>query len=337
MIRQAPEPSFSRLATFAALRASALEAARGHRRSAEVAEFFLDLEPRILALERELVAGTFRPAPYRTFFIREPKPRTISAARFGDRVVHHAVCREIEPVLEAVAIPWSFACRRGKGVLAALRHVRRLCRRFPYVLKTDVLHFFESADHGVLKRLLARRVRDPDLRRLIFSFIDAGAPGSAPGKGLPIGNLTSQHFANFYLGPLDRHLVRGAGAGGYCRYMDDILVFAHGKARLWEALAGAERFAADRLKVALKPSATRVLRVDAGVPFLGFIVFPGLIRLDGARVRRLRRRFASLGRAIDAGLATEDHVQRSADSLVGWARHADTAALLRSWVRRRTP
>jgi len=330
------EPEFERVASFGALVAAARRAARGHRRSPDVADFLLDLEPEVLQLERELRAGSYRPRPYRTFEVRDPKPRTISAAAFRDRVVHHALCAEIEPALERGAVEWSFACRRGKGVLSALAHVQRLTRRQPYALKLDVRHFFETLSHTVLKRLLARRIRDERVRWLYGVFIDAGAPGSEPGRGLPIGNLTSQHFANFYLGPLDRLVTRGLRAGDYCRYMDDVLVLGDSKTALWDAHRRIGELVRTRLDLELKSEVTRVLPVSEGVPFLGFVVFPGTVRFDRHRARRWRSRMRSLQRALDRGDLTDEDAQRAADSLIGWARHGDTFSLRRAWVGRRS-
>ena len=330
------EPDFERVASFGALVAAARRAARGHRGSADVADFLWNVEPEVLQLERELRARDYRPRPYRTFEIREPKPRTISAAAFRDRVVHHALCAALEPVLERGAVEWSFACRRGKGVLAALEHVQRLARSQPYALKLDVRHFFETLSHDVLKRLLARRVRDERLRWLYAVFIDAGAPGSEPGRGLPIGNLTSQHFANFYLGPLDRLVTRGLRAGGYCRYMDDVLVFADSKTSLWDWHRQIDELLRMRLDLELKNEVTRLLPVSEGIPFLGFVVFPGTIRFDRHRARRWRSRMRSLHRALDAGTLSEEDAQQAADSLIGWARHGDTFSLCRAWVARRS-
>ncbi len=144
-----PEPSFDRVASFPALVTAAGVASRGHRRSPEVVDFLLEVEQRCLALERELNDRRYLPGGYRTFHIRDPKPRLISAAPFRDRVVHHALCAEIEPALERGAAPESFACRRGKGTLAALRHARAMARRFRYSLKLDVRHFFQTARHDV--------------------------------------------------------------------------------------------------------------------------------------------------------------------------------------------
>lgn len=330
------EPDFDRVASFGALIAAANRAARGHQGSPDVADFMLEIEPEVLALERELRAGIYRPRPYRTFEIREPKPRTISAAAFRDRVVHHALCAEIGPALERGAVASSFACRQGKGVLAAIKHAQQLVRRQPYALKLDVRHFFETLSHTVLKRLLNRRLPDEDLRRLNDVFIDAGAPGSAPGRGLPIGNLTSQHFANFYLAPLDRLVTRGLRAAGYCRYMDDVLILEGSKARLWEIHEVVDRFVRTRLEIDLRREITRVLPVTQGVGFLGFAIFPGTIRFDPHRARRWRSRMHALERGLDCGALSQEDAQRAADSLIGWARHGDTFSFRRAWVARRS-
>ncbi len=326
---------FDRVANFLALINAANRAARGHRHRREVASFLADLEPSLLQLERELRSETYAPQPYRTFEIVDPKPRTISAAAFRDRVVHHALCAELVPVLEHGAVPWSFACRPGHGVLAALRHVRAMTRRHRYVLKLDVRHYFETLSHAVLKRLLWRRVADTPLRRLLDVFIDAGAPGSSPGRGLPIGNLTSQHFANFMLGSLDRLVTRGLRAPGYRRYMDDVLVFGADKASLWHVFGQVDRFLRTRLGLKLKPEVTRVLPVTEGVPYLGFVVFPTVTRLDPSRLRRFRRRLLSLDRGLWSGSLAESEAAQRASSLIGWARHADTVMLRRSWLERR--
>jgi len=329
------EPTFERVANFAALVAAANRAARGHRRSLEVAEFMLNLEPEVFRIERELRAGTYGPRPYRTFAIRDPKPRLISVAAFRDRVVHHSLCAEIGPSLETGALPWSFACRSGKGVSAALLHARKLVRRFPYALKLDVRHFFETLSHGVLEELLRPRIRDPRLAGLTRTFVDAGAPGSAPGCGLPIGNLTSQYFANFYLDPLDRRIVRGLRIAGYCRYMDDVLLFANSKSELWSALNSVERFVHESLALRLKSEVTRLIPAGEGVPFLGFVIYPGTVRFDPARARRWRARMRALSHALDLGSLTEEHAQEIAGSLDGWACHGNTLAFRRAWVARR--
>ncbi len=195
-------PTFDAITAFTALHAAALRAARGLTKRPAVARFLVDLEPALFDLQRALRSGDYRPRPLRRFRIRDPKPRTISVAHFRDRVVHHALCAGIGPRLERYADPDSYACRVGKGNLAAVLRAQRLARKRPWFVKLDVRHFFETADHEVLRGVLARLLRDRRVLGLTDVLLEAGR--SAPGKGLPIGNLTSQHFGNLYTGSIFR-------------------------------------------------------------------------------------------------------------------------------------
>src|SRR5262249_9952400 len=194
---------------------------------------------------------TYRPGPYRTFVIREPKPRFISAAPYRDRIVHHALTQVLEPIFERFFLPDSYACRPGKGTHAAVRRCQQFARRFRYVRKADVQKFFPSLDHQVLSGLLARKIRAPDVLWLAGRIIDHSNPQEevalwfpgdelfTPGgrrRGLPIGNQTSQFFANVFLDPLDHFVKDNLGAGGFVRYCDDFLVFADDKSFLVAAL-----------------------------------------------------------------------------------------------------
>ena len=199
------------------------KARRGKRNRAEVARFTLDLEPNLFALQRDLESGCYRPGAYRLFTIYERKPRLIAAAPFRDRVVHHALMNVIEPPLDRTFIHDCYACRRGKGAHAAVDRYQAWARRYGYALKLDVQQYFPSIDHGLLKEKLAQRIKDPLVLDLLGRIIDGGpesactALHSFPGddlltplerrRGIPIGNLTSQFFANLYLDRFD-HAVK---------------------------------------------------------------------------------------------------------------------------------
>ena len=326
---------FETATSFAALCDAAGRAARGKRHKPHVARFLMDLEPEVLALRRELVGGTWRPGPCRVFSVADPKPRTICAAPFRDRVVHHALCDVAAPVFERYAIFDSYACRPGKGVLSALRRARCHARRHPYFVKLDVRRYFASIDHDVLRGLVRRLIADRAWLAALDHIVAAGAPGSPPGRGLPIGNLTSQHLANLYLGPLDHHVKEALRVPGYCRYMDDLLLFGPGRATVTAWRRDVERFLEDRLGLEVKTKATVAGPVTEGIPFLGFRVFPGVVRLDGRRVRRLRRRLSALDRALAEGRLDEDEAALAAGGLVSWAEHGDARRLLASHRRRR--
>lgn len=315
---------FDGACSFVSLLAAAERAARGTTKTAEVAGFLLDLEPEILRLERELLDGTYNPRPYQTFTVRDPKPRQITVAPFRDRVVHHALCGAIEPILERHYIAHSYACRKGKGTLRAVRQAQRLTRRHAYFLKLDVRSYFHSIDHGVLCGLLRRKFKDPSLLSALERIIRHAVPGCRSSKGLPIGNLTSQHLANFYLSPFDHFVVQDLRPGGYLRYMDDAILFADEKARLWECHTRCSDFLGRMLRLELRPAATHLAPVRQGLPFLGRQIFPGLIRMRRENLRRSLRRLRRRARRKQAGRLDPCSWERSLESVFAHLSQADT-------------
>jgi len=321
---------FEKVADFHALNAAARRAGRGKGKSDCAASFLFHPETEALKLQRELLDGSYRPGLYRTFSVSDPKFRTISAADFRDRVVHHALCAVLEPLFERAAIADSYACRPGKGSHAAVKRAQFFTRRSRFFLKLDIRRFFETADHEVLKTSLRRLVKDEKLLALADRIINHGAPGSPPGKGLPIGNLTSQHFANHYLGPLDRFIKEKLRVRGYVRYMDDMLLFADSKNVLREAGRGAGRFLERELKLEIKAGATVLAPVSEGIAFLGLRLWPRVIRLDASGKRRLVRALRLAARDLETGLRGEEDIASSLRSRVAHASHADTLGLRRS-------
>lgn len=271
-------------------------------------DFERQRESRLAALRCALLSGEYRPGPYRFFEIREPKRRQIAAAPYEDRVVHHALCRQLAPVLEARFIPRSFSCQRGKGTTAARECARKLVNRHPYVLKCDISKFFPTIDHAILREKLFEWIRCPGARELVAHILESYTTDPAlphwifPGddwvearerpRGLPIGNLTSQLWGNFYLDEMDHWIVEEAGFPAYVRYTDDFLIFSDRKQALWALRdAIAERLATMRLRFAVPK--TRVLSTKEGVPFCGFRFFPDQRpRVLGATKRRFERRRA---------------------------------------------
>ncbi len=314
-------PTLEAASSFAALRAAAKKAARGHRKKPETAAFLCELEAEVMRLQRELRAGTYRPGPFRTFRIRDPKPRTISAAPFRDRVVHHALCAVMEPTFEQLADPDSFACRAGKGNRAAVWRLQRLTRRWPWYAKLDVERYFETVPLDRLLTLVGSLFDDRPLLDAVEVVLRAGSGDD--GRGLPIGNLTSQHFANLYLGELDR-FARALEVGGMVRYMDDIILLGPDKAAAhgWAAAMSGQMAA---LGLAEKAAARRLGPVHVGVPFLGFRVWPHRVRVDRAARHRLLQKL----RRPPSDIA-DTAMQARLTSLVAWAAHGDTRGLLGS-------
>ncbi len=318
---------FRYVCDFHALCDAAHGAAKGKKAKRQTAAFLLDLEPEVLCLERELKHRTYTPSPYYTFIVKEPKERMICATGFRDRVVHHAVCKVLGPIFERSFIFDSYACRKGKGAQAAIKRAQGYMRRFPYYLKLDIRKYFDSVDHEMLKRLLHRRIKDRDLLWLLDVIIDHPVPWTAPGKGIPIGNLTSQHFANFYLDQVDHFIKDEIGLKGYVRYMDDLLLFSNDKPELWDAFSQVERFLDERLALTVKIGSVVLSPTHEGLSFLGLRVYPGLIRLSRKGWRRFRRNVIQKEKLYEQGFVSADELNRSIGSVVGHIRHADTRNL----------
>jgi retron-type reverse transcriptase len=322
-------------------------ARKGKRSRADVAAFELRHEDHLLQLAAELHDGSYRPGAYRSFRVTENgKPRTISAAPFRDRVVHHALCALLEPIWEPRFIHDSYASRPGKGTHAALDRAQHFARGHRYALQLDVQQFFPAIDHAILRGLLARYIADQRLLGLIDLILSGGAdllrdayrmvyfPGddllaATHPRGLPIGNQTSQFWANVYLHPLDLFIKQELGCRAYVRYCDDLLLFAHDKLTLhqWRA-AIIDRAAA--LRLTLHEGRAQVVPVETGLPFLGWRVSPFRRRLKRRNVIAFTRRFRRQRARYAAGRCTLNDLTASIQGWVGHARHGNTAALRRS-------
>jgi retron-type reverse transcriptase len=335
---------FEQLCGFDNLWAAYTQARRGKRARPAVAAFDYQLERNLFELECELRDGTYTPGAYHHFYIREPKRRKISAAPFRDRVVHHALCNVIMPIFESRFIHNSYACRVGKGTHAALDRAQQYARRFRYVLQGDIVQFFPSVDHMVLRSLLARRIADERVLALIDRILASGAgvleseytvqyfpgdnlltPLERP-RGLPIGNLTSQFWANVYLHELDTFVTQELRNGAYVRYADDVLVFGDDKATLHAQREQIAHKLAE-LRLVLHDRKTQLYPVDTGIPFLGFRLFPTYRRLKRPNVVRFKRRMRGLFGQFAAGALPMDRVHASVHGWVAHARHGSTHRL----------
>lgn len=318
---------FESTASFENLAASAWEAASGKRSRHDVARFLFELEVRILELQSELLDGTYRPGPYHVFRVRDPKDRQICAAPFRDRVVHHAVCRSLAPLFERRFIHDSWACRPGKGSHQALRRCQGFARAGGWFLKCDIRKFYDSVSHAVLRERLGRLLKDRRLLELLDRIIANVPPESRPGRGIPIGNLTSQHFANLYLDPLDHWIRQELRPAAYLRYMDDFVLFGRSREELTARLGRLREFLGERLALELNERRTLQAPVWRGIPFLGFQVFPGTIRARRSRFRRSLRRLRDRVEAFRRGRLAADRLTQSAASICAHWEHGRTRAL----------
>jgi retron-type reverse transcriptase len=332
---------WEKLISFENLYQAAAQSCRGKRLRPTAAQFHFHLENELWRLHEQLRDKTYQPGTYRTFVICEPKPRQISAAPYRVRIVHHALTQILEPIFERSFIADSYACRKGKGTHAAVRRAQRFAKRFRYVLKADIQKFFPSVDHEILKALVARKVKDPDALWLAGRIIDHSNPQepvaslypgddlfalSARRRGIPIGNQTSQFFANVYLDPLDHFIKDRLGIKGYVRYVDDFLIFADDKGQLADVREAVKNFLI-RLRLRLHADKTVVFPVAAGMPILGYRVFATHRLLAKANVRRFRRRVRRLQADYACGRIAFADIQPRIMSWLGHARQANTYRL----------
>lgn len=330
---------FDAIASFPALRTAALRAAAGKRAKPGVAAFLANLEKEVLLLERELTEGRYRPGRYKKIEIFEPKHRIVSAAPFRDRVVHHAFCAVCEPIFAHGFIFDSYANRKGKGTHRAIRRYEFFRGRFRHVLRCDLYRYFPSIDHRILKHDLRRRIACSRTLELADRIIDGSNPQEPvnlyyPGddlftpferrRGLPVGNLTSQFFANLYLNGLDHFCKEVLRAKGYLRYVDDFALFHDDLSRLEYWRRRIVRFLEAR-RLRLHPEKTWTTGTSAPATFMGFILLPdGRRRLPENNVRRFRNRLRSLRARWRQGRITREEIERRVGAWIAHAKHANT-------------
>ena len=321
---------FDNITSLAALERALDTAAKGKRHRPNVRRFLADAPGQLACLRAELRDETYRPLPYRQFRVCDPKPRLISCAEVRDRVVHHAVCSQLGPVIERRLIDDTYACRCGRGSHRAVLRAQKFCRRYAYYLKTDIRRYYDSIHHATLEELLGRLFREASVNRLLSTIIRHPLPGQLPERGLPIGNLTSQWLGNVYLDETDHWIQEVRRALGYVRYMDDLVVWSDSKAWLWALVDDlADHLRATR-SLALKSERTIVAPCSEGVPFLGYRIFPGLIRHQGPRARRRRRLLRQREAAYQRGDLTADELAACVRSMDGSRQFLHAGEPLRS-------
>ena len=332
---------FGQIASFQALHAAAQRAVRGKRGKAGAAAFMARLEPECLRLERALLDGSYRTGRYVEIVVRDPKRRLVSAAPFRDRVVHHAVFSAIGPLFERGFIDDSFANRVGKGTHRAIARYEHFRDRYSHVLRCDIWRYFPAIDHAILKADLRRRIACSPTLALCDTLIDGSNPHDEvlhhfPGddlftpiqrrRGLPLGNLTSQFFANVYLDGLD-HFAKEVLRAPYLRYVDDFALFANSPAQLAEWRQRIEQWLQGR-RLRLHPGKTRIAATTEPATFLGLMLHQGgLRRLPGANVARFRQRLQVLREDWKSGRVNEADVQQRIGAWVAHAQHAHTEGL----------
>ncbi|MDF1591100.1 MAG: reverse transcriptase/maturase family protein [Desulfobacterales bacterium] len=309
------------------IRLAFLKAARGKHNRKEIVSFKSDFENNIRRLYDQIKHQLLDVGKYRFFHVYDPKKRLICAAAFEERVLHHAIMNVCEPVLDTYAIYDSYACRKGKGAQKAVLRSQEFAGRYLWFLKLDIRKYFDSIDHRILMQFLAHRFKDKTLLLLFGQIIKTYQ--TEADKGLPIGNLISQHLANFYLSGFDHWIKEVRRVHGYIRYMDDFILFKEDKASLKNELRQIQSFLKENLKLDLK-STTQLNRSSNGIPFLGLRVFPQRIRLSPLSKRRFIRKFRLYEENFKTGRWSINMLTRHMEPLIEFTQMANAADFRRN-------
>lgn len=297
---------------------------RGKRKKPDVQEFQHNLMDNVLSLHRDLVACTYTHGNYHAFKISDPKPRDIHKATVRDRLLHHAIYRILYSELDRMWITDSYSCRNEKGTHRAMRRFRQFAVRVSknrtrtcWVLKCDIRKFFASIDHKILLNILSKRISDIRTVTLIQTVVTSFE--SSPGKGLPLGNLTSQLLVNLYMNEFDQFCKHTLRQKYYIRYADDFVFLSHDRIALENILPRVVEFLSV-LSLQLHPDKVYIKTISSGVDFLGWIHFLDHVVLRTSTKRRMLRNLK------------QDISQERIESYKGLLRHGNTHNLMRNIV-----
>lgn len=292
----------------------------------DVLIFTNDKEENLERVRNDILGLTYEPSKYHYFKVYEPKERQIMALPFYDRVVQHAINNVLEPIFNKRFIFHSYACRKQKGMHAASDTLQKYLYDWEkfnpeqplYAIKADIHHYFQSIDHETLKAEIRKVIKDAGALALLDKIIDHN--GNMPdGVGIPVGNLTSQLFANIYLDKLDKYIKHTLGAGKYIRYMDDFIILNPDKEQLRKWLADIEAFLRDELKLELNPKTT-ILAAKNGIDFVGYKHRATHRKVRRDSVKRMKQKI----KKCELGKITKEQLQKSVTSWTGHAGHADS-------------
>lgn len=280
--------------------------------------FAFNADRELLQLQDELAAGTYKPGDYAYFTIYDPKERIISVAPFRDRVAHHALVNVLEPVYEKRFIHDSYATRKEKGTHKAILRAQEFMRNNRWYLKMDIRKYFDSINHSILNQIISRKIKDRFILNLCEIIIGKGGNGVS---GLPIGNLTSQFFANVYLDIFDHFIKDELRIKYYIRYMDDFCIFSNNKIELKKMRDEIAKFLKSKLLLHVKESAVLINSRIHGLPFLGVRIFPSMIRLRKENFKRSFNRLKTNEWLYRKGYIGYEKYNCSTQSIVAHLNH----------------
>ena len=313
------------------------KARKGKILKQNVIDFENDLKNNLNLLRVELLLHAYQPRPLKTFILRDPKTRTISVSDFRDRIIHHAICNVIEPIFDKTFIFDSYANRKSKGTLAAVKRLKFLQRKVSrnktlvkkfnkrnirgFFLKGDIKKYFDTVDHEKLLKIIKRKIQDPELiflmQKILFNY-----QAKEKGKGMPLGNLTSQFFANVYLNELDQFIKHKLKVKYYLRYVDDFVILHNDKLELYFYKEKIEKYLQDDLHINLNADKSKIKPLARGIPFLGFRNYYHHRILRKKSTKRIYYKIYALEKDYHYRKINYDKIY---DFLEGWCAYAKNA------------
>lgn len=329
-----------------------------HKYAVSVSRYSFDLESNIISLQSRLLDHSYHPKPYKQFIVTKPKLRRVSAPAFEDRIVQHSLVSQIEPIFEKLFIYDSYACRQHKGTHFALKRLKKFLKanntlhhgQNIFILKCDIKKFFQSISWDILIKIISQKIIDPDTIWLIKQFIlGFSVMEKSPSKnpvqlsffedslnlpvstvcrqGLPIGNLTSQLFANIYLNQLDYFVKQTLHEKYYGRYMDDFFIISSDKEKLQSDKEKISLFLQQTLKLELHPNKTFIQNINSGVCFVGYRIFPNYTLIRGSTLINFQKKYHKKLKKYQKGLISWQEIKKCQTSFQGHLKHANTYRL----------
>jgi retron-type reverse transcriptase len=304
------------------------------KKKEDVLSFEKNMETEIFKLHRELTSFTYKHSGYTGFYISDPKRRHIHKAIVRDRVLHHVVMNILYPLYDKIFIHNSFSCRVGKGTHKGVQALRSMLLKVSknntktvYVLKCDVQKFFDSVDHDILIRILGERIKDAQLMNLLTEITDSFTGEQSnlfERRGIPIGNLTSQLFANVYMDKFDQHMKHILKVKYYARYTDDFVVISEDKEYLVSLITKISLFLSNELKLTLHPKKIEIRKYSQGVDFLGYVVFPHHTKVRKRTMKRAERKIREKVKLYRSDHIDKPKLESTLMSYLGILSHANS-------------
>lgn len=307
-----------------------------------VIAFESNISENLALLRTELLLHSYRPLPLSTFVLRDPKTRKISVSNFRDRIVHHALCNIIGSIYDARFIHDSYANRKGKGTLNAIKQLDEFKRKVShngtiiskfrsrnvrgFFLKCDIKHYFDTVSHANLMEILRKTIKDREVLFLIHNILKNHST-QTKGRGMPLGNLTSQFFANIYLNELDQYVKHELKAKYYIRYVDDFIILHKDKNQLFYYKDNIAEFLKQKLLICLNLEKSKIKPLSRGIDFLGYRIHYYHKLLRKRNIRKVYRQLSQLKTEFDSGQIDYDRIYNFLEGWCAYAKNANTYSL----------